>query len=179
MICLPNPTVSPYTDFSSDKDMSTTFTDYLETLPEKELRRAEVLRYTESLVNALIENYRMYSVKSHRNAIAENGIVDESYVSWHQEQLDKIREGTYDYRMNFYIVESRKFLRIEQETGVNHDGSVKQKSIHAFVDKNTGEVYKSASWKSPAKGVRYNLLDKKSREECYRRADWAGSYLYK
>jgi hypothetical protein len=159
--------------------MSTTFTDYLETLPEKELRRAEVLRYTESLVNALIENYRMYSVKSHRNAIAENGIVDESYVSWHQEQLDKIREGTYDYRMNFYIVESRKFLRIEQETGVNHDGSVKQKSIHAFVDKNTGEVYKSASWKSPAKGVRYNLLDKKSREECYRRADWAGSYLYK
>jgi hypothetical protein len=28
---------------------------------------------------------------------------------------------------------------------------------HAFVDKKTGEVYKSASWKSPAKGVRFDL----------------------
>jgi hypothetical protein len=80
--------------------------------------------------------------------------------------------------MKFDIVESRKYLRIEHTTSTNHDGSVTQRSIHAFVDKNTGEVYKSASWKSPAKGVRYNLLDKKSREECYRRADWAGSYLY-
>ncbi len=32
-----------------------------------------------------------------------------------------------------------------------------QRSAHAFVDKKTGEVYKSASWKSPAKGVRYDL----------------------
>ena len=158
--------------------MSTTFAEYLETLPEKELRQAEVLRYTESLVNALVENYRLYSAKSHRDAIAKNGIVDESYVSWHQEQLDKIREGTYDYRMNFYIVESRKFLRIEQETGVNHDGSVKQKSIHAFVDKNTGEVYKSASWKAPAKGVRYDLRLIKDREWLLEHADWSGGYLY-
>jgi hypothetical protein len=31
------------------------------------------------------------------------------------------------------------------------------RSVHAFVDKKTGEVYKSASWKAPAKGVRYDL----------------------
>lgn len=159
--------------------MSTTFADYLETRPSTELRQAEVMRYTESLVDALDTNYRLHTVKSHQSAIAKNGIVDESYVSWHQEQLDKIREGTYDYRMKFYIVESRKYLRIEHQTGVNHDGSITQKSIHAFVDKNTGEVYKPATWKSPAKHVRFNLLDKQSREECYRRADWAGSYLYK
>lgn len=159
--------------------MSTTFADYVSTRSTAELRQSEVLRYTESLVDALDTNYRLYTVKSHQSAIAKNGIVDESYVSWHQEQLDKIREGTYDYRMKFYVVEGRKYLRIEQETGVNFDSSVKQRSIHAFVDKNTGEVYKSASWKAPAKGVRYNLLDKQSREDCYRKADWAGSYLYK
>lgn len=158
--------------------MTMTFTDYVETRSTVQSQQEEVLRYTQCLIEALNDSYRIYSVKSHQNAIAKNGIVDESYVSWHQEQLNKIREGTYDYRTKFDIVESRKYLRIEHTTSANHDGSVTQRSIHAFVDKNTGEVYKSASWKSPAKGVRYNLLDKKSREECYRRADWAGSYLY-
>ena len=157
--------------------MSTTFADYLATIPATELRQAEVMRYTESLVDALDTHYRLYATKSHRDSV--NKSVDEFSVSYHQEQLDKIREGTYNYRMKFYIVESRKYLRIEHETGVNHDGSVTQKSIHAFIDKNTGEVYKPATWKSPAKHVRFNLLDKTSREECYRRADWAGSYLYK
>ena len=157
-----------------------TFIDYVQShRPQMSLRQDEVIRYTESLVKALDENYRLYTVKSHQNAIDKNGIVDESYVPYHEQCLEQIRNGTYDYRMKFYIVESRKYLRIECETVVNYDGIVKQKSIHAFVDKNTGEVYKSASWKSPAKGVRYNLLDKKSREQCYRLADWAGSYLYK
>ena len=54
----------------------------------------------------------------------------------------------------------------------------KRDSIHAFVDKKTGEVYKPASTKAPAKGVRYRLLDDASREEMMSRADWAGSYLY-
>ena len=51
-------------------------------------------------------------------------------------------------------------------------------SIHAFIDKKTGEVFKPASIKAPAKIVRYNLLNIASREECLKRADWAGSYLY-
>jgi len=75
-----------------------------------------------------------------------------------------------DYK--FYIDEGRKYHKIVMETG---SGS---KSVHAFVDKKTGEVFKSASWKAPAKGVRYNLLSIESREECLARADWAGGYLY-
>jgi len=54
-----------------------------------------------------------------------------------------------------------------------HEGS-----CHAFIDKKTGEVYKPASYKAPAKIVRYRLLEIASREECFNRADWAGSYLY-
>jgi hypothetical protein len=75
-----------------------------------------------------------------------------------------------DYK--FYIDEGRKYHKIIMETGAG------SKSVHAFVDKKTGEVYKSASWKAPAKGVRYNLLSIESREECLARADWAGGYLY-
>jgi hypothetical protein len=43
-----------------------------------------------------------------------------------------------------------------------------KKVAHAFVDMNDGSVYKSASWSAPAKGVRYNLMDDKSREQMYR-----------
>ena len=51
-------------------------------------------------------------------------------------------------------------------------------SIHAFIDKKTGDVFKPASIKAPAKGVRYNMLNMNSRQEMFARADWAGSYLY-
>ena len=51
-------------------------------------------------------------------------------------------------------------------------------SCWMFVDKNTGECYKPASYKAPAKIVRYRLLEIASRELCFANADWAGSYLY-
>jgi len=51
-------------------------------------------------------------------------------------------------------------------------------SIHAFIDKKTGEVYKPASVKGPAKGVRYDLRLIQDREWLLENADWAGSYLY-
>ena len=72
----------------------------------------------------------------------------------------------------FYIEEGRKYHKVIMET---NGGS---RSVHAFVDKKTGEVYKPASFKAPAKIVRYNLLEIASREECFSRADWAGGYLY-
>ena len=72
----------------------------------------------------------------------------------------------------FYIEEGRKYHKVIMETG---GGS---RSVHAFVDKKTGEVYKPASFKAPAKIVRYNLLEIASREQCFARADWAGGYLY-
>ena len=77
-----------------------------------------------------------------------------------------------DSGYKFYIESGRKYHKIVMET---ESGS---KSVHAFVDKKTGEVYKPASYKAPAKIVRYNLLMIESREECFARADWAGGYLY-
>ena len=74
-----------------------------------------------------------------------------------------------------YIIESgRKYHKI-----IMVDDSVrKNRSVHAFVDKKTGEVYKSASWKAPAKGVRYDLRLIEDREWLLENADWAGGYLY-
>jgi len=72
----------------------------------------------------------------------------------------------------FYIESGRKYHKIVMET------ESQSKSVHAFVDKKTGEVYKPASYKAPAKIVRYRLLEIASREQCYANADWAGGYLY-
>ena len=72
----------------------------------------------------------------------------------------------------FYIESGRKYHKLIMETG---GGS---RSVHAFVDKKTGDVFKPASFKAPAKIVRYNLLRIESREQCLERADWAGGYLY-
>ena len=55
----------------------------------------------------------------------------------------------------------------------------KRDSIHAFIDKKTGEVYKPASIKAPAKGVRFNLLIIKEREFVLENATWNGGYLYR
>ena len=51
-------------------------------------------------------------------------------------------------------------------------------SIHAFIDKKTGDVYKPANIKAPAKHVRYNLLIINEREQMFEKCDWAGGYLY-
>ena len=52
------------------------------------------------------------------------------------------------------------------------------RSCFMFIDKYSGAVYKPASYKAPAKIVRFNLLEIPSREQCFARADWAGGYLY-
>ena len=70
----------------------------------------------------------------------------------------------------FDITEGRKYIKINM---INN-----QESVHAFIDRKTGEVFKPASWRGPAKGVRYNLLNDSSYQECLHRADWAGGYLY-
>ena len=73
----------------------------------------------------------------------------------------------------FNIQEGRKYHKILMETNSQSE------SVHAFVDKKTGEVYKAASYKSPAKGVRFDLRLIEQREWLFEHADWAGGYLYK
>ncbi len=58
--------------------------------------------------------------------------------------------------------------------GTKYEG----RSVHAFVARQTGTVYKPASWKAPAEHARYQLLDDQSFATCLHNCDWAGSYLY-
>ena len=131
------------------------------------LMTEKVIDRIEEFCRVLRTNYQESAISRHRDYVNK-----EENVDYHIEQINQLAmgEGVDDY----VYEKGRKYARIVHITQPS-----KQRSAHAFVDLTTGDVYKSASWKSPAKGVRYNLLDDKSREEMYRRADWAGGYLYK
>lgn len=67
----------------------------------------------------------------------------------------------------------KKFVRIIQA-----DSDGRARSVHAFYDIRTGDVYKAAGWKAPAKHVRFNLLDDASFRRMIETCDWSGRYLY-
>jgi hypothetical protein len=70
----------------------------------------------------------------------------------------------------FVIEEGRKYYKIIK-VGEH------QRSVHAFVYKKSGDLYKAHSWAAPAKGIRYNLMN--DLENVLTKCDWAGSYLYR
>jgi hypothetical protein len=143
---------------------TTTFADYAAAAEARKDIATAVLGHTYALCEALRQNFIDYSIKTHQRAV-EKG----EDAKYHFTYIEKLKQGICDYE--FYPETGRKYHKII----MNANGS---RSVHAFVDKKTGEVYKSASWKSPAKGVRYDLRLIKDREWLLENADWAGGYLY-
>ena len=132
-----------------------------------------VLKYTQALCEALTQNFIDYSLRSHQ--ISKDRF--DALPGYHEQKIDELKAGKCDYS---HIIESgTKYHKIIQviDNGPNRMGPFR--SVHAFVDKKTGEIYKSASWKSPAKGVRFDLRLIKDREWLLENADWSGGYLYK
>jgi hypothetical protein len=124
-----------------------------------------VLRNTYLLIEALKQNYVCSAIRGHYRAIKQG-----ENVMYHENAADKLKSG--DCSIDYVIDSGKKYHKI-----VFIDGGG-QRSVHAFVDKQTGEVYKSASWKAPAKGVRFDLRLIEDREYLLQNADWAGGYLY-
>jgi len=125
-----------------------------------------VYQHTLALIEALKDNYRQYSIRGHQRSIERFDAVP----GYHQRKIDELKSGKCD--IDYTIETGKKYHKI-----IFVDGGG-QRSAHAFVDKQTGEVYKSASWKSPAKGVRYDLRLIVDREYLLEHADWSGGYLY-
>jgi hypothetical protein len=149
---------------------TTTFADYAAAAEARKDIATAVLGHTYALCEALRQNFIDYSIKSHQNSVLTFSLAgDVNSVEYHKEQIAKLKQGTCDYE--FYPETGRKYHKII----MNANGS---RSVHCFIDKKTGSVLKSASWKAPAKGERYNLLIIKEREWLFENADWAGSYLY-
>lgn len=138
----------------------------MNTFAKVTFNKDKVLEYTQKLCNVLRTNYQSHIIETHRRFL-EKG----ENVEFHQKQIERLSEG--EDIDDFTYVIGKKYAKIIHIS--SHGGA---KSAHAFVDMNTGDVYKSASWRAPSKIIRFNLLDDKSREEAYKNADWSGGWLY-
>lgn len=72
----------------------------------------------------------------------------------------------------FSVSNGRKYAKVISSSGEN------QNFAFCFIDRKTGDVYKAATWKSPAKHVRYTLTDEESAQELAHKSDAYGSFLY-
>jgi len=149
--------------------MTTTFAEYSAQAEARNNIAEAVLGHTYALCEALRQNFIQYSIKSHQNALERLEGNTETGIAYHNACITDLKNGNCGYE--FYPETGRKYHKIIMVA----NGS---RSVHAFVDKKTGELYKSASWKSPAKGVRFDLRIIEEREWLLQNADWAGGYLY-
>ena len=142
----------------------------------KETNKIFIRDYTNLYCEAITENYRLYHIDSMERMAASDP--DSNYP---KEELERIKDGTANL-MKFEIKEGKKYYKIVQmefDTFQNRN-EYREGSVHSFVDKNTGDVYKPASWRSPAKHVRFTF----QKPEDIRfllspiNVDWAGGYLY-
>ena len=140
-----------------------------------------VLDWTEQLCEALENQYVRYHKRMiEANAQRFNGDGSRKDLSdYANKQLKEIADGTYK-GIKFRIESGRKYYKIiQQDYDTFQDrNEYRDGGVHAFVNKKTGEVYKPASWRSPAKHVRYDMRIIKEREVMLDTCDWAGGYLY-
>ncbi len=91
------------------------------------------------------------------------GRIDEKYGEYYEKTLTAL-----------------KYEPIRVNRGRRFDKLIQGGSVYCFVEKNTGNVYKAASWKAPAKIVRFDLRLIGDREFLFNpnNISWAGSHLY-
>lgn len=79
----------------------------------------------------------------------------------------------------FTVEEGGRYLKILRNYGTPEAPQEHNRSVFLFVEKNTGDVFKPASFRAPAKGPRFNLLDPASLADMTARADRYGGFLYR
>ena len=144
-------------------------------------RRIEdyVIKYCETLE----ENFKQYSLDSFKRNIDENRFPENT--KYYQDRVDEINNGTANlYKFDYQV--GKKYIKVfnlQYEEANEYYGTkagYKSGSVHCFVDKQTGEVYKPASWKAPAKYVRFDLRLIQDREFLFNpnNISWSGGHLY-
>ena len=158
---------------------------YPDTMTVKRDIQRRIEDYVNQYCRALEENFKQYSIRSYKTNIDHPTEVSKGYTSYYEEQLQKIEDGTANlYKFDYQV--GKKYIKVfnlqyeEANEYYGRKAGYRQGSVTAFIDKNTGEVYKPASWKAPAKIVRFNLLIIAERNYLLNpnNCDWAGGHLY-
>ena len=134
-------------------------------------------RYVDDYCKALNENYKQDTIRS-----LEHNLQRDPDCTYSANQLVKIMQGKANLD-RFRYSEGKKYYKVAREEYNEKTGYWKDTTVHAFVGltkENLGDVFKPASWKAPAKHVRFSFCNKKDMlfltdPRC---VGWAGGYLY-
>ena len=144
----------------------------------KQTNRTFIKSYVNDYADAITENYRRYHLKT------LNGNLSGNYPEYAREQLDAIENGTANL-MKFKVYTGKRYYKIVQQEFETWEkskyyGQYRDSSVHCFVDKETGDVYKPASWSAPAKHIRFTFQNVDHLKFLLNpdNVDWAGGYLY-
>ena len=148
------------------------------TLTIEQSLETRVAEWTQTYADTITENYRQYHLET------LNGNLSGNYPEYAKQQLDEIKNGTANL-MWFKVYSGKKYYKIVQQQfetweGSKYYGQYRDASVHAFVDKKTGQIYKPAGWANPAKHVRFDMRIISERNFVHNpnNTGWAGGYLY-
>ena len=145
----------------------------------KETDRTFIKAYTDDYAKAITENYRQYHIDSMEGILSANP--ESTYAA---QELNDVQTGKANL-MYFKVKTGKKYYKIVQQefetwSGSKYYNQYRDGSVHSFVDKETGEVYKPAGWAKPAKHVRFDMRDERQLKFLLdpKNVGWAGGYLY-
>ena len=148
------------------------------TLTIEQSLETRVAEWTQTYADTITENYRQYHLET------LNGNLSGNYPEYAKQQLDEIKNGTANL-MWFKVYSGKKYYKIVQQQfetweGSKYYGQYRDASVHAFVDKKTGQIYKPAGWAKPAKHVRFamRIISERNFVHNPNNTGWAGGYLY-
>ena len=137
-----------------------------------------VAGWVKTYADTITENYRRYHVATLEGNLSGN------YPEYARKQLDEIENGTANL-MWFKVKTGKRYYKIVQQEFETWEKSkyfnqYRDASVHAFVDKKTGQVFKPAGWAKPAKHVRYDMRIITQRQLLHNPnfTGWSGGYLY-
>ena len=143
--------------------------------PTLETRVAD---WTQTYADAITENYRQYHLQT------LEGNLSGKYPEYAKQQLEEIKNGTANL-MWFKVYSGKRYWKIVQQQfetweGSKYYGQYRDASVHAFVDKKTGQIFKPAGWSKPAKHVRFDMRIISERNFVHNpnNTGWSGGYLY-
>ena len=134
-------------------------------------------RYVDDYCKALNENYKQDTIRS-----LEHNLKRDPECTYSAEQLVKIMQGKANLD-KFRYYEGKKYIKVVREQYDEREDRWRDTTVHSFIgiaEDILGNVYKPASWKAPAKHVRFNFCNKQdllflTDPRC---VGWAGGYLY-
>ena len=141
----------------------------------KQTNQTFLRRYVDDYCKALDENFKQDTIRS-----LEHNLQRDPECEYSARKLISIqvKEAKLD---KFRYYEGKKYYKVVREEYDESNDRWRDTTVHSFIDRNTGDVYKPASWKSPhTKHVRFTFQKPEDIRFLLNpiNVDWAGGYLY-